>query len=236
MKKYFLHNETTQTGPFDIEELKTKNLKKDTPIWFEGLNEWTTIENVEELKNILLVVPPPFAAKPPLPPPIPKNTTNHKIIEGNPKQTKSIGKSLLTIAGIIVLALIGYFVFSQMKYQQYQNDRVYSNNVEEDTKASIRNNIASLVIAERNEYSYSELGGISNLKITVTNNTDYLIDIVQVKVTYIKANGDVWDSKIVDFNLINPQTKNTMRVPDTERGTSIRYEIVSIKSIALGLN
>jgi hypothetical protein len=80
------------------------------------------------------------------------------------------------------------------------------------------------------------LGGIYNLKISVNNNTDYLIDNVKVRVIYIKANGGVWDSRIIDFNLLSPHIKSTIKVPDTERGTSVKYEIVSIKSSAVGLN
>ena len=43
MKKYFLHDGSQQAGPFDIEDLSKKHLTKDTPIWYEGLGEWTTI-------------------------------------------------------------------------------------------------------------------------------------------------------------------------------------------------
>lgn len=100
----------------------------------------------------------------------------------------------------------------------------------------IRNSITSYVTAERSDYQYSGLGGIYNSKISVNNNTDYLIDNVKVIVIYIKANGGVWDSRTVDFNLVGPQTKSTIKVPDTERGASVKYEIVSIKSSALGLD
>jgi len=235
MKKYFLHDGFQQAGPFDIEELKSKNLNRDTPIWFEGLNEWTTIGNVEELKNIITAIPPPFETKMISPLPVQKPATQQKVAFDKPKQSSSTGRKLLIFAGIIVLVLIAVFVYNQMEHQQYQNDRQNTINTQEDTKTAIRNNITSYVTAERNEYTYSELGGISNLKITVTNSTDYLIDNVKVKVIYLKANGDVWTSRIVDFNLLDPQTKNTIKVGDTERGTSIQYEIVSIKSTALGL-
>lgn len=236
MKKYFLHDGSQQAGPFDIEELKTKNLNRDTPIWFEGLEEWTTISKVDELKEIITVTPPPFAAKLVSPPLVQKPATQQKIFVDKPKQSISIVRRLLIIGGVIVLALIGLFIYNQIQHQQYQQYRESTINAEEDTKTMIKKNITSYVTAERNEYTYSELGGISNLKISVTNSTDYVLDNVRVKVIYIKANREVWDSKMVDFNMIDPQTKSTIKVGDTERGTSVQYEIVSIKSNALGLN
>ena len=123
-----------------------------------------------------------------------------------------------------------------MQHQEYQQARETRINSEEDTKASIKNNITSYVHVANNEYRYSSMGGISNLKITVTNTSNYLLDNVQVKVIYIKTNGEVWDSKTLDFTMIDQQSEKTIKVDNTDRGTSIKYEIVSIKSNALGLN
>ena len=63
MKKYFLHDGSRRTGPFNIEELRLKNLNEDTPVWFEGLKEWTIIGNVQELKNIIKVTTPQTTSK-----------------------------------------------------------------------------------------------------------------------------------------------------------------------------
>jgi hypothetical protein len=49
MKKYYIHT-TKQEGPFSIDDLKVKNIKRDTSIWFEGLSEWMPAENIDELK------------------------------------------------------------------------------------------------------------------------------------------------------------------------------------------
>ncbi len=236
MKKYFLHDGSQQTGPFNLEELMSKNLNRNTPIWFEGLDEWTTIGKIDELKEIFTAEPPPFAAKMASPPPVQKPKTQTVASNNLPKQSSSTGRKLLIYAGIVVLCLIGYFVYTQIQQQQYKNERQNTIDTEEDSKARISNHINSYVTAERNNYQYRELGGIYNLEISVTNSTDYLIDNVKVRVIYIKANGDVWDSRIIDFSLLDPHSKNTIKVPDTNRGTSVQYEIVSIKSSALGLN
>lgn len=67
MKKYFLHNGTESSGPFDIVELKAKNITKQTPVWFEGMERWKTAGEIEELKSVFAVMPPPitsFSANP----------------------------------------------------------------------------------------------------------------------------------------------------------------------------
>jgi hypothetical protein len=137
-------------------------------------------------------------------------------------------KTALVLTTIIVLSIVGYFFFSQINTQEKMLQV-------EDDKSNIRNNITTYIVAERNEYTYNPLGGIKNLQISVTNNTNYTVDNIRIKVSYIKANGDLWKNEFLDFNLVAPQTKATIKVPDTNRGTSINYEIVSIKSSALGL-
>lgn len=60
MKEYFVHDGQSGKGPYTIEQLSSFFLKKDTP-WFEGLEQWTVAENIEELKEL-------FSSKPVLPP------------------------------------------------------------------------------------------------------------------------------------------------------------------------
>jgi len=144
---------------------------------------------------------------------------------------------ILAVVGfVILLVLIVIFVVDRINYQRNQDDRINELAHEENIKASIRENIRNYVTAGNSNYQYRAIGGISDLKIFVTNGTNYLLDNVKVKVSYIKADGNVWDSKVVDFNILQPSSTTTIDLPDTNRGTSVRYEIVSIKSSALGLN
>lgn len=70
MKKYYLHNGTENSGPFDLEELKTKEVTKTTPVWFDGMDNWKTAGEIPELTRLFIAVPPPitsFSAPPPTP-------------------------------------------------------------------------------------------------------------------------------------------------------------------------
>lgn len=60
MKKYFFNDGSSQQGPFTLDELKNKNLNANTPVWHEGLDQWTTAGKVEELQDLFTVTPPAF--------------------------------------------------------------------------------------------------------------------------------------------------------------------------------
>jgi hypothetical protein len=224
MKKYFLHEGSNQTGPFDIEELKGKNLRADTPVWYEGLENWTVIGSVEDLKGLIIPTPPPFETKKATPPPIQKQTSSKESLTKQ-KKSNSLGRWLIIIVSVIVLSIAGVYIYMLTQKQQ-----------KEDRKDFYKNSITSYVTAEINDYTYNELGGIYDLEVSVSNSTDYLVDKVVVKVYYIKANGNVWDTRLIEFNLLNPHSQKTIKMPDTNRGTSVKYEITSIESAALGLN
>jgi GYF domain 2 len=52
MTHYFLKDGKAEIGPLTIEQLKCRSVNKNTPVWFAGLEEWTTVEQVYELKEI----------------------------------------------------------------------------------------------------------------------------------------------------------------------------------------
>lgn len=58
MKTFFLFIDGEQQGPFNLEELKTKKIDRDTKVWFEGLEDWNNAEEIEELKSIFVSIPP----------------------------------------------------------------------------------------------------------------------------------------------------------------------------------
>ncbi len=106
MKKYFTHNGKGQEGPFDIEELKAKNISRKTSIWFEGLDEWTTAEKVEELKSIFSASPPAFKTTISEPPPIPKKETPRSEITQPEKKKNRIGKYILPLIALVIIIAI----------------------------------------------------------------------------------------------------------------------------------
>lgn len=60
MKYYYYSDNDKQLGPFTIDELKSKRIKKSTLVWTDGMSEWMIAENVDELSGILFPEPPPL--------------------------------------------------------------------------------------------------------------------------------------------------------------------------------
>jgi hypothetical protein len=55
VQKYFYKTSTSQFGPVSLDELKTKSITADTPIWYDPLPKWTTAGQVNELKPIITI-------------------------------------------------------------------------------------------------------------------------------------------------------------------------------------
>lgn len=108
MKKYYLHNGTESSGPFNIEELKAKKITKASPVWFEGMQHWKTAGDIPELNHLFMVNPPAFSPFliPEPEPNIATQKTNRKIL-GLSKKTFFIGFGVIVILiGITVLNTI----------------------------------------------------------------------------------------------------------------------------------
>jgi len=58
MNKYFYTNGINQFGPFTLEELKGKNIGRDTQVWTQQLGEWKPAGSILELNDIFELTPP----------------------------------------------------------------------------------------------------------------------------------------------------------------------------------
>ena len=63
MKHYFYSDGEKENGPFTFEQLKNENIKKETLIWFEGLDDWKPAMEIRELDEIFELNPPPIPQK-----------------------------------------------------------------------------------------------------------------------------------------------------------------------------
>ncbi|MCE7995454.1 MAG: DUF4339 domain-containing protein [Roseivirga sp.] len=107
MKKYFLHDESEQIGPFNLSELGNHEIKKETPVWYEGLKDWTPAGDLDELSELFKGgTPPPFK---------PKEQSNNKENTASEYEKGSSSNKLLTgvLIAIIVFS-IGAFLVIQL--------------------------------------------------------------------------------------------------------------------------
>jgi len=140
-----------------------------------------------------------------------------------PARSFSFGYWRLGVIVFIVLA--GYWIYHAAKVAK-----------SDELKNEARVNIYNQLRVEGSTYMVNKLlGGIKGLKVTVTNNSDYLVDIVRVKVTYFKAYGDVYKTETLHFNRLNAHSTQTLDAPDSDRGIKVRIERESFTCAALGI-
>ncbi|MFZ4671252.1 MAG: DUF4339 domain-containing protein [Flavobacterium sp.] len=216
MKEYYIHNGKDNRGPFNIEELKDQKITKVTPVWSNDMQNWKKAGEVDELKSILSNNPPPLKKI-------------QKSVYQKPKKSNFL-KYLIIAISIIAFLAIGSNIISE-------NNTNQDNFTSEDDSINIqlRNNITSLVQVTTNQYSVDAFGGISNLDIIVTNNTDYTIDEIKVAIAYIKKNDGVFKTEYLIFNNIPPKQNKSLSAPESKRGLSVKLTKQTITASGLNL-
>lgn len=152
MKKYYYSDGENQFGPYSVEELKKFNLTKETLIWFEGLENWITSNEVEELKVLFKIMPPPLI----------------KTVQDNhvPKKVNFFEKNYknLILAGII-LVIITIVLALKM-----------NSNIPEQSNTSLDSEINNKIDENTTEYSVDSDNSYSQsseyVEPTVSQKTD----------------------------------------------------------------
>jgi hypothetical protein len=90
--------------------------------------------------------------------------------------------------------------------------------------------LKKMISVEMNDYHVRLLGGINDLKLTVQNHSDHVLDKVVIKVDYLKPKGDVVNSEEIIARNIKPAESKTVEVPPSSRGVKIKYSIVNVYS------
>lgn len=127
MKHYYYADNDQQLGPFTVEELKSKRLKKSTLVWTDGMQDWTTAESIDELKDILISEPPPLPKKSIVQPtietiqikqtPIPITSSKYDLTYAKEVEATFLGVILLVVP--IGLKLSGVVTFeTEESYNQ----------------------------------------------------------------------------------------------------------------------
>ena len=60
--EFFIIKNDEQHGPFNLSQMSVVNLQPDTPVWHEGLEDWTPASEVAELKDLVAYAPKVDAA------------------------------------------------------------------------------------------------------------------------------------------------------------------------------
>jgi hypothetical protein len=121
-----------QSGPFTIDELKSKNIQRDTLVWTEGLKDWTKAEYIPYLKDVLRATPPPLPntdakiTSHKIPPPhfstaLPDNEYFGYVLAQ--RRERLFGTIMETI--IISVPILLFFGKSEIKSDQFNLDSIF---------------------------------------------------------------------------------------------------------------
>jgi hypothetical protein len=257
MRQYFIHNGQNEEGPFDLEQLKLQTLKKDTPIWHEGLESWTTVGEIEELKFLFVTktTPPPLVKA--TPPKIEQTSyASPSYDEAFPAKKKSSLVPLIVGAVILVGGLIGWLVYQNSQHSATidtlqekvttQDDAIQTQQTQEAEKEAERQRINAANTAKNMKYrnnwdtyikvSNSEptidytFGGISEFNVYVSNETEYILDQVDVLVQYIRKNGEIYQSSTVHLFNVAPNTMESGVAPKSINGIKVSCSVEKVIS------
>ncbi len=103
-----------------------------------------------------------------------------------------------------------------------------SSPIDKSTRDTKRSGIYSMVDVKSNDYYKVAFGGIRDLELTVSNNSEKHLEEVLVELQYIKPNEQPLRTENIRFKSMEPNSTATIRVPDTNRGVNIRYRIIHI--------
>ena len=186
MKDYFYSDGENQLGPFSLENLKTKSISKESLIWHDELDDWTKASDLEELKDMFKISPPPLnpinVKKEIKTPPVIKvpseEVKSNSFSYENKEQPNNNYKYILIGLGVI---LLGFFIFRLVERTQNdaaieKQEAVQSAIVQTEkaiaTQEEIKNQAEQeLAIAEKNqEEERSEtINSLNNVKEEVSN-------------------------------------------------------------------
>lgn len=100
--------------------------------------------------------------------------------------------------------------------------------IEKDKKAMAERITDFLVVTKSKNAKKSK--GISDLKVSVVNNSLYSFDRVAIKVNYLSKKGDVESTAVAEFSNVEPGVSQTKTMPDNKRGVTVSCSISRAES------
>ncbi len=239
MKKFYLHNGEEQQGPFDIEELKTK-ISKDTPIWHEGLSDWTTADNIDELSGFFKkTTPPPFKTKQ-LPPSINKQTEQSKTNKSTSaalvlKKKSNVGKNVVIVAVVLFVVFGGYSIFNNTNSDDGfgTGDDTYQEKVM--TVEEIERATPTDFLSATGKYSLNFWGDKFKVKVIITNKaTVATYKDALIRITYYSKTETSLGSKDYTIYEIFPPTSTKtveLKIDNFKDVSSLGWDVIQATAI-----
>lgn len=199
MKKYYIHNGTENIGPFDLEEVKSRSITKNTQVWCEGMEDWKNANEIDELKTILAVVPPPIGKK--------VVTNMPPVIKQKTNWFRWFGKMLLiTLLLVIAIGVISSYFESKNNVPTYEQSVMTIAQMEALEPANY--------LSVDGTYHPNFLGdklkinGVIHNTATVTIYKDVVIEVI----FYSKTNTEIGREQYTIYDYFVPNSKKGFKL------------------------
>jgi len=135
MSKYFYTDGKEKYGPYSSYELRNQSLSRTTKVWIYGMDKWTEISKVPELKDVLNSIPPELSSKRSAEENSIPNKPETELIQNSETKTQpplkikkplSLSKWLIGIIAVILVSLYTYKLI-QNQSEVYQYDEIATN-------------------------------------------------------------------------------------------------------------
>lgn len=242
--KIYYSNGIEVFGPMSFEDFSKNKYYSSTLVWYKGLKAWMPIENIKELRHLIGTLPTPSLNEGRPKSLVTETPPLDKIQFTKAKRTNAI----LLVIGTLILAAIGLFLYTLYQEEQMvvepttDNSIVFENaditeaevidssDIHDAEKYTYRENWQKFITANPNNYRNKEMGGIEDLKIRIANSSPYSIDSVKVKITYLKSNGEVFQTEMLHFDNIPAKGNKELFAPDSKRGVKVLCSILTLHS------
>ena len=252
MNRFYFYDGQNEVGPFTVNELKAQKLTRTTPIRQKDSDKWMPAEKLADLKPLL--VPRKIKAVRDVLPAVSENLV--VLHRERPKTLYGVLFCLAMLAGLSFYSLakpiqkpvalkpsvanISAPAAGDVKTNPAEKSNA-TTPVEKEPKKDnavvpTKTQWNKLVTATNSNYGIGFLGGIKDLSVIVTNRTDFPLDEVVTKVTYIKAGGGIWKTVPVTIYGILPHETKEQTVPDVNRGKKVKVSLQKVVSKKMSVN
>lgn len=117
IKKYFYLEGPHTYGPYTLDELRGKNISRDTKVWFQELGDWKPAGSIPELNDLFKLVPPPVSGH--------KNPNYNPMNEFNsprPPKTWLVESILATLFCCLPFGIAGIVNAAKVESRFYAGD------------------------------------------------------------------------------------------------------------------
>lgn len=220
--EYFIHNGKEQLGPYTLLELKSKNIKGNTLIWNNTLEDWVQAKELKELSDILennFIQPPPIMQA--------KVKTN--------KQKSKAGVVLQLIGGLGLILVIGlyfvnyYYNISNSSFIPTESYEQKVMTVEEMEKATPVNFLNASGNYNENFWGNKiKVHGVINNTATVATYKDAVVRVTY----YTKTNTEIATADYTIYDIFPPhsEVKFELKIDNYENVSTIGWDVIEAKN------